>query len=163
MIDDRLRWACRSLVVVSLAAGIPVHADDIRAARELAGTWKFLAVESEEKGWDASWEKVATWAWWIRDEDISGPGPLPGVTEASFELNPQTTPKEIDLTYHDGSANDRKLHGIYKLDRGRLTICVRSKADSGDGRPSTFTFEGGRGQSLLILEKFGNSPPNRSK
>jgi hypothetical protein len=149
-----------------------------RAVKELEGTWRFVAAESLEEGWDQPVEVVRSWVWWIRgssfDEGfwpslgpvleevepsqligqtfVHGPGPVPGFSDATLTIYPTQSPKAINLLYHNGIS----LKGIYKIDeKGHLIICVRSHAEADGGRPTEFMFDGDSGLSLLILRKVG--------
>jgi uncharacterized protein (TIGR03067 family) len=73
-----------------------------------------------------------------------------------FTLNPGSQPKSITLfnnrimfQEHNGSTVPETLHGIYKLDGGRLTIAFRK----GDAPPEKFESTPGSGVTLLVLER----------
>jgi uncharacterized protein (TIGR03067 family) len=152
------RW----LVIAFLATLAAARADDPAGAEAgaLQGTWRFVAAESEEAGWAQPPESVKTWIWWIRDTDLSGPGPTPGFTEATLKFDPQASPGQLDIRYPGAAEEGPTLQGIYKLEPGRadpsrlyLVICLRGAAEAERGRPEKFQFSGGEGLSLLILEK----------
>lgn len=63
-----------------------------------------------------------------------------------LSVNPKTTPAELDLK---GSEDGQEFasKGIYKLENGRLTICI------GDERPKIFSGAKGSKTVLLVLER----------
>jgi uncharacterized protein (TIGR03067 family) len=68
------------------------------------------------------------------------------VQKGKFTLNPNVTPKQIDVTMLEGPAKDKVAMGIYELKDGVLKIC---SAPAGSGqRPATFESKAGSNISL---------------
>jgi uncharacterized protein (TIGR03067 family) len=70
-----------------------------------------------------------------------------------YTIDPSKSPKAIDLT-NDGPSEQlkgKKQYGIYKLEKGKLTICVTgSPGATEEDRPKEFTVTDKRG----LLEEF---------
>lgn len=151
MNQTSLYWTALLLVATG-ALGVPCPAAQ-QGAEQLKGTWGFVALESEEKGWDAPVATVQKWRWVVGDKEIAGPDPAAGHSKAAFKLNPSRSPKEIDITFPDGVGGRKTFQGIYKLEKGRLTICLRNDVNAARGRPMDFVISGSSGLSLLILDR----------
>jgi uncharacterized protein (TIGR03067 family) len=71
----------------------------------------------------------------------------------TYTIDPSKSPKAIDLT-NDGPSElvkGKKQYGIYKLEKGKLTICVTgSSGATEDDRPKEFTIKDKRG----LLQEF---------
>lgn len=61
-------------------------------------------------------------------------------------LDPSKSPREIDFL-PDPPFKGKPILGIYKLEKGKLTMCY---APSGSKRPTTFTSEPGSGVTLIV-------------
>jgi uncharacterized protein (TIGR03067 family) len=71
------------------------------------------------------------------------------VASGRYRLSPFERPRQITLT---GAGGERR--GIYKLDRGQLTLCL---ADPGQEPPREFTTRSGTGRRLYVWRRGG--PP----
>lgn len=67
--------------------------------------------------------------------------------KGKFTLNPNVTPKQIDVTALEGPAKDKVTLGIYELKDGVLRIC-----SSPTGSPRPTTFESKEGSNLSLTE-----------
>ena len=63
-----------------------------------------------------------------------------------FELNPNTSPKQIDILMVGG-----RMQGIYILDGDKLTLCYPWTGDQ--GRPKQLETTPGDGNVLYVLER----------
>jgi uncharacterized protein (TIGR03067 family) len=81
-------------------------------------------------------------------------GPLAGVFnfQGFFVLDPSQDPKTIDFAMLD-PAPRKTLHGIYKLDRDELKVCIALDADVPEDRPTEFASKAGRLIFLLTLRR----------
>jgi uncharacterized protein (TIGR03067 family) len=70
--------------------------------------------------------------------------------EIEIDIDPATTPKEIDYHYLAGLKKGVRERGIYELDGDRLKICM---AQPKQKRPTEFASKKGTGQQLLILKR----------
>jgi len=65
--------------------------------------------------------------------------------KGKLKLNPNTTPKQIDVTALEGPAKDKVSPGIYEIKDGVLRIC---SAQPGKDRPTAFESKEGSNHSL---------------
>jgi uncharacterized protein (TIGR03067 family) len=146
------RSAVLAGVVLAALASLAI-ADDAadKEAKRLEGTWKFLSLSVD--GDEAPQEFIQKGRWSIRGKEITIPGP--GGGKLSYKVDPSRSPKAIDMTGSDGPGRGKTLKGIYKIEEGRLTICLPGgKKESPDldlARPEEFG--GGQGKSLIVLER----------
>jgi uncharacterized protein (TIGR03067 family) len=90
-----------------------------------------------------------------------------GNVKAEVKLDPTRRPRQIDLTALDGPAEGKTVQGIYKLEKGRLTICMREHKAGGQGRPTEFAADAKNSQGVITLEKVpekekkGGAPPEK--
>jgi hypothetical protein len=68
-------------------------------------------------------------------------------------VDPGKNPKHIDVTPLDGSSKDKTVQGIYKLEKGRLFLCIREEKHAGKGRPREFVADEQEGLGLGVLER----------
>ena len=62
-------------------------------------------------------------------------------------------PRHIDFTPQDGPQKDKTIRGIYKLEKGKLTMCFGAAKDAESTRPTKFSGEQGSKCLLIVLEK----------
>ena len=65
-------------------------------------------------------------------------------------LDPKAEPALIDMEITKGDGKGKTLAGIWKLEGGKLTICV---AEPGKARPTSFAGKEGTGHTLLVFER----------
>jgi uncharacterized protein (TIGR03067 family) len=65
--------------------------------------------------------------------------------KGKFTLNPNATPKQIDVTALEGPTKDKVTQGIYELKDGVLRIC---SSPTGNPRPTMFESKEGSNHSL---------------
>jgi len=124
--------------------------DDLKA---LVGRWKPAAKEYEGKDVSASLGRSV--AWTIQADAIwpikaGGPGKM------TFRLDPTKAPKEIDLTFADGPSRDESFVGIYKVEKGKLTLCLARLSDK--NRPREFKSRAGTGHTLMTFDAVKDKP-----
>lgn len=73
--------------------------------------------------------------------------------KSSFRVDPGKSPKEIDLFSLEGAQKGKTMEGIYKLEGGTLTVCVRDVAAADKGRPEKFYTEADAGLGLIVLKR----------
>jgi uncharacterized protein (TIGR03067 family) len=138
----------------------PERAEDA-AARELRamqGDWKVVGLETE--GRKATAEDVKGMRWTFKGARIVGSDPGQKPKEmGEVKLDPGKNPKQIDLVGLEGDWKGKTLPGIYKLEKGRLTICLRDEKALAKGRPTEFTADAGDDQGIIILESLKDPPP----
>jgi uncharacterized protein (TIGR03067 family) len=74
------------------------------------------------------------------------------------KLDPGKNPKQVDLVSLEENSKGRTLLGIYKLEKGRLRICLRDHRAAEKGRPTEFMAEAGSDQALITLESLKDPP-----
>lgn len=136
-----------------LLIGVAALADEPNATKDkeaLQGLWQ--AVELEHGGEKAPAESVTKFQIRIKDNKIIF-NPDTEKREHTFELDPKTNPKAMDLTPSDGPSKGQKLPcAIYKLDGDKLTICLDKEGKTGK-RPTQFKTAAGDGFALLKFER----------
>ena len=65
--------------------------------------------------------------------------------KAKFTINPNVSPKQMDVTALEGPAKDKVAPGIYEIKDGVLRICT---APPGGTRPAAFESKEGSNHSL---------------
>lgn len=80
-----------------------------------------------------------------RPEDYKKTTPLK--LQCTFELHPDKTPKQIDVTSPRGDAET--MPGIYSIDGDKLTLCIRTSKTL--GRPEKFETAPDSGSTLTVL------------
>ncbi len=153
-----MKWYPVMLLLAAAGPAVSIPADDqgTADAARLEGRWKVVALESDgRKATPAELDAMKDGGWVFKGTEVSFEDPrIPTVT-SSFKLDPGKDPKEIDVIGLDGPQKGKSMEGIYKLEDGRLTICVRDLASAGKGRPSAFVTEAGSGLGLIVLERAG--------
>jgi uncharacterized protein (TIGR03067 family) len=140
-----------ALAVIVLAVPALSAEDDPAKERErLQGLWQ--AVELQVRGKNAPEEVVRKFQIRVQgDKWITRTGETE--REATFEVNPQSRPKAIDLTPSDGPERGNKIPaGIYTLEGDQLRLCIRRNAKD-KGRPADFTSDAEAEQSVVTLQR----------
>jgi RNA polymerase sigma-70 factor (ECF subfamily) len=75
----------------------------------------------------------------------------------TYKLDTTKTPKQIDLTSHDGQEKGQTAAAIYKLEDDRLTICMPYFTADPSTRPTQFTTVAG---DTLMITVFERAPAN---
>jgi RNA polymerase sigma factor (sigma-70 family) len=136
-------------------AGRGVAKKDDAAAKELkamAGEWRVVGLE--EGGRKATADDVKGMKWTFEGAEVVPDNPgLEATDRYKVKLDPTKSPKQIDLHVLEGLHKGKTNEGIYKLEDGRLTICLRDEKSPEKGRPKEFTAAKGSNQGIIILEK----------
>ena len=77
---------------------------------------------------------------------------ISGGQKRTFKVEPESTPKHIDITYQEGRDKGQTAFGIYKLEEDRLTLCFPADLKSSK-RPDDFQSEPKNGQVILVLKR----------
>lgn len=121
-----------------------------KETKRLEGTWKIVSLKVD--GDDAPAQFIQQGRWSIKGELIAISGP--GGGKSTFKVDPSQSPWRIDMTGSEGPGKGKTIKGIYKLEKGRLTICFPGgKQDEPQDLPRPEKFDGGSGRSLIILER----------
>jgi RNA polymerase sigma-70 factor (ECF subfamily) len=140
----------------------PQRAED-PAARELQalqGDWKVVAASGDGKR-PATPEELKGMRWTFKGArlQVSAPGGKQ-MEMGEVRLDPGKNPRHFDLVGLEGDAKGKSLLGIYKLEKGRMTICMR---DPGKERPTEFTADQGSDQEMITLESLKDPPKPAAK
>jgi RNA polymerase sigma factor (sigma-70 family) len=112
---------------------------------DLQGEWVVVAMAGD--GTKASAESLKGMKWVVKGNQITA-SELGASGKMSFKLDPERTPKEIDITSLDGNLKGTTSPGIYSVEGHRLRICMGNKV-----RPKEYSTTLGDGRTILTLEK----------
>ncbi len=103
--------------------------------------------------------------WTVKGHEITWTSPAGNEIKASFTIDPDQAPKQIDLTFQSGPYKGETCPGIYQrgdLDENVLWICL---ADPGRNtrRPKEFSYQWGEGRSVMSFYPFESSVTPSSK
>jgi uncharacterized protein (TIGR03067 family) len=142
----RLHWAAAA-AVLALPFGAGAAGDDKAEAakkelKALEGNWQLT--RQEERGSLTPKPVVARLRVVIEDGQMSWyiGNPAPNQT-ADLKVDPTQEPRTIDAEITRGSAKDKKMLGIYRLDKDTLEICWAEPGS--DKRPKKFSSRPGVG------------------
>jgi RNA polymerase sigma-70 factor (ECF subfamily) len=122
--------------------------------RELEGTWRVKSLETAGKRVPEDELKVMGWTFRGATLLLSGPGKK---IKCAVRLDPSKTPKQIDVTGLEGPPEGKTTRGIYKVEKGRLILCMRDERKADLGRPKEFKADDENGQSLATLERLNEA------
>ena len=115
----------------------------------LQGTWKITA--SVSKGDRATAEEIKDLFLIFRGDAILVREEGKSQENFSFQLDPLTKTKAIDLILKIGPQKGRVDRGIYEIDGDTLRICIQSNKDS--PRPREFVSRTGSELWLVVLQR----------
>jgi RNA polymerase sigma factor (sigma-70 family) len=130
--------------------------------KALQGVWEVVGLETDSR--KASADDVKGMRWTVKGTRVACTNPGEKSSEGcEIKIDPSKNPKHIDLLIKEGPLKGKTLPGIYKLDQGRLIICVRDDKALEKGRPTEFTAEAGSEQGLITLEPLDTAakPPRK--
>ncbi len=135
-----------AILTLLIAAGLGAGDDKKEAARKalkaLEGNWQLT--RQEERGSLTPKPVVARLRIVIEDGQMSWYIGNPAANQtADLTVDPTAEPKTIDAEITRGSAKDKKMLGIYKLDKDTLEISWGEPGS--DKRPKKFTSRPGVG------------------
>src|SRR6516165_10633878 len=135
----RFQWALAmvflALCLKAVAAG-DGGADAKKELKALEGDWQLVL--QEERGFATPKVVVARLRVVIEGDQMSWYIGNPAANQtANLTVDPTKNPKTIDAAITRGSANGRKMLGIYKLGKDTLEICWAEPGS--DKRPQKFT------------------------
>ena len=143
-----------SALAVSLClalAGYTAEQKDKSDADKLQGTWQ--AVKVEIGGVPLPEEILNNLKYEIKGNKMITMG-VPEIIkqygEATFKLDPSTTPKSMDFTVTAGDNKGNEMEAIYELKGDELRICVQI---TGKERPNEFVTKEGDSRGLLLLKR----------
>jgi uncharacterized protein (TIGR03067 family) len=140
------RWlAAGAVAAVLIGTGAGVADDEDAVKKELKaleGNWQL--VRQEERGSVTPRPVVSRLRIVIEGDQISWYIGNPASNQdATFKIDPTKNPRTIDAEITKGSAKDKIMLGIYKLDKDTLEICWNEPEN--EKRPKKFTSRPGVG------------------
>jgi uncharacterized protein (TIGR03067 family) len=138
------------LAVLALVAVDAADADDEKVKKEreqLQGKWRVVAMEiNNEKPPEEEAKKMLIV---IKDDVLTAHFEDQNRSEeGTIKIDPAVKPKIMDFTFTKGDQKDRKLEGIYELDKDDLKICIKLM---GNDRPTEF--KGAADTILLVMKR----------
>jgi uncharacterized protein (TIGR03067 family) len=120
-----------SFALLAFALAGLARADD-KGLKELEGKYKIVQAERDGKQAEKALTDAVTVAIAGDALTMEGPGGDPKV--AKLKVNPDAKPATIDLIPQDGPEKGKTFPGIYKLEKGELTLAFSEKGE----RPKDF-------------------------
>lgn len=154
---ERLHWSLAfSIVALFFTAALGAGDDQEGAAEKelkaLEGNWQLT--RQEERGSLTPKIVVSRLRIVIEGDEMSWYIGNPAANQtADLKVDPTTSPKSIDAEITSGSAKDKIMLGIYKLEKNTLEICWSEPGS--EKRPKKFTSRPsvGSGNSLTKYER----------
>ena len=145
------RFALAGGLMVAAFAGVVLAQD--KALKELEGTYKVTALEKAGKAADKT--LVDSLKITIKGEDFTL---KMGDDEkkAKIKVDSSKTPNTIDFTPSDGPEKGKTFPGIFKLEKGEVTVVFTEKGD----RPKEFKAEG---EAMLVKMKKDDAKKEEKK
>jgi RNA polymerase sigma factor (sigma-70 family) len=121
--------------------------------KSLQGAWNVVALAAD--GQRATPDDMKGMRWTFKGARIAGidPGDKKATEFGEVKLDPTKNPKHFDLILLEGELKGKSQPGIYKLEDGLLTVCLRDEKALEKGRPKEFTADAGSDQGLIVLER----------
>jgi len=134
--------AAFALLAVSLAG---LARADEKGLKELEGTYKVISIEREGKFAEKAVTETMTVQ--IKGDEFVVSFSADEKKVAKIKVTPDPKLSNIDLTPQEGPEKGKTFPGIYKLEKGELTLVYSEKGD----RPKEFKSD--NGAILLRLKK----------
>ncbi len=127
------RFAVAFTFLAVAVVGI-ANADD-KALKEIEGTYKITSADKGGKA--APKELIDTATVTIKGDELTISFGADDKKVAKIKLNAEAKPATIDISPSEGDQKGKTFPGIYKADKGELTIAFTEKTD----RPKEFKSE----------------------
>jgi len=121
-------------------------------AKFLDGNWEVTGLEIDGKEAPPKALKGMRWSFKNLRVQFIDPGTKHG-PKSSVKLDPTKTPKQIDFIGLEDPHKDKVIQGIFKIEKGRLIICVRHAESANKERPKKFTTELDSDLGMITLER----------
>ncbi len=144
-----MRRLAVAAALFAAAVGTAVRADD--ADKELKKLEGVYAVKALTKGGKDAPKEVrdAVHEVSIKGDVLAIEVKGEGTKKAKIKVDPAKKPARIDITPQDGPDKDKTFPGVYKLEKGQLTLVFTEKGD----RPKDFKTEGEDEMKLVLTRK----------
>jgi uncharacterized protein (TIGR03067 family) len=144
--------AFSAIVVCHWALTIRAQEPASREIEKHQGTW--LASSFRRDGQETPQEIVRTITRTVVKDHVVWKRNGKSFAGTAMVLDPKQSPRAIDVIADGGPFRGKRVLGIYRLDKDRLTICM---ADADQPRPKDFTAEKGSRQTLMTFTR--EKPP----
>ena len=114
----------------------------------ILGTW--IPISGEQNGAELAEEKLKGGKLIFTDEKVTLHVLDARPREGTYTIDPDKTPKEIDILDGSGKVNEQTKLGIYELDGETYKFCL---APASKPRPTEFTSKPGSGHSLGLSRR----------
>jgi RNA polymerase sigma-70 factor (ECF subfamily) len=132
--------------------------------KKLAGVWNVLSIEGSGSDTPEDVRKAMRWTFKGATLELSNWGEgSDTILPNKIEMNSSVVPKQIDITRLDERSDGKAVEGIYKVEKGRLYICIRDEKFAGQGRPTEFEGDEQKGLGLAILERVQGGEEKEAK
>lgn len=129
------RFAVALVLVLGAAAGL-ARADDKepkdKGLKDLEGTYKLILAEKDGKMAEKGLTDTVVVV--IKGDELTMSFSAEDKKVAKIKVTPDPKLSNIDLTPQDGTEKGKTFPGIYKLEKGELTLAFSEKGD----RPKEF-------------------------
>ena len=95
------------------------------------GIWQMNTCDSENMKLYAPQKEATTWRWAVKGNEIAWSRSSGEVWHLTFKVNPEKSPKEIDLTYLDGPFKGQTCLGMYEWGGVEKNALLKSVQDPG--------------------------------
>jgi uncharacterized protein (TIGR03067 family) len=139
------RFAMAGGLMVAAFAGVVLAQD--KALKELEGTYKVTALEKAGKAAEKALTDSVKII--IKGDEFTLTFDKDGEKQekkAKIKVDSSSTPATIDITPSDGPEKGKTFPGIFKIEKGEVTIIFTEKGD----RPKEFKSEG---ESMMVKMK----------
>jgi uncharacterized protein (TIGR03067 family) len=123
-----------ALALTSAALAGPGRADE-KGPKDLEGTYKIVSAERDGKS--AEKAVIDTVVVTIKGDEFVMSFSADDKKVSKIKVTPDAKPSVIEFTPQDGELKGKALPGIYKLEKGELTIAFSEKGE----RPKEFKSE----------------------
>ena len=143
----------KTCVLVTLTVGVLLGAESGNEAttpeiKKLAGTWTVTSVVRNRN--ELPEEMLKDLQMIFRDRSFTFQKGDRIIDKGTFQLDPDKTPRAIDLKTTDDGGNERTTFAIYELLDDTLRICG---SEPGKERPNEFAATDESGHTLSILRR----------
>ena len=142
----------RAIVLTFVAACLAVTAalaDSAAEMKKFDGKWKVTKLETE--GQQVGSDDVPAMSLKFEGAELtydSGEGEKKG----SYKIDPEKSPKQIDISHKSPTGEDETLKGIYKFEDKQLILCIPVPGAGDTARPTEFKTVTGSKLLLVTLE-----------
>ena len=141
-----------AVALVAMVAGLAPAQDDAakKAAKELEGTYSLKAMTRGGKAPPEEFLKSMK-EFVIKGDQIVAVKADGKEDPIGFKLDPSAKPSAIDMLPPKDKTNEKLKPGIYKLEKGELTIVFGIEKES--ARPTDFKGDGADQMMMVLVKK----------